>query len=167
MSRKTEPRARGLSTARKLLLLAATAATAIAITGCGGDDGSEAAATTASAGTGAEALLGNYTTTLGPSGPELSEPNPPGTWGLLITSETDAHFQPPEVPSFPVGNPIEISEDRIVFAPDPECPTQEGSPGKGTYEWRLTGDTLTITDVSDSCRDRAFVLTSKPWSRAK
>jgi hypothetical protein len=166
MSRKTELRG-GVGKGHKLLFLAAMAAAVTAIAGCGGDDGSEAASTTAAAGTGAEALLGNYTTTLGPSGPELSEPNPPGTWGLLITSETDAQFQPPEGPSFPVGNPIEVSEDRIVFAPDPECPTQEGSPAEGTYEWRLTENTLTITEVSDSCRDRAFVLTSKPWSRTK
>jgi hypothetical protein len=167
MNGRTEQRA-GLGQPRKFQLLAAmAAATVMAVVGCGGDDGSEGAATTAPAGTSTEALLGNYTTTLGPSGPELSEPNPPGTWGLRITSETDAYFQPPEGPSFPVGNPIEVSADRIVLAPDPECPTQEGSPAKGTYEWQLTETTLTLTEVSDTCRDRAFVLTSKPWSRTK
>ena len=164
MSRTTELRA-GFGKPRKLLLLAAVAAMVTAVAGCGGDDGSEAATTT-SAGAGAAALLGNYTTTLGPSGPELSEPNPPGEWGLLITSETDAHFQPPQGPSFPVGNPIEITDDRIVFAADPECPTQEGQPDEGTYEWQLAQNKLTITEVSDSCRDRAFVLTSKPWTKA-
>jgi hypothetical protein len=161
MSRTTGLRA-DLTKPRTILLLATTAAIFAAVAGCGGGDESE---TTASAG--ADALLGTYTTTLGPSGPELSEPNPPGEWGLLITSETDAHFQPPQGPSFPVGNPIDVSANRIVFAPDPECPTQEGSPDKGTYEWRLTDDTLTLTEVSDTCRDRAFVLTSKPWSRTK
>jgi hypothetical protein len=161
MSRTTGLRA-DLAKPRTILLLATTAAIFAAVAGCGGGDESE---TTASAG--ADALLGTYTTTLGPSGPELSEPNPPGKWGLLITSETDAHYQPPQGPSFPVGNPIDVSANRIVFAPDLECPTQEGSPGKGTYEWRLTDDTLTLTEVSDTCRDRAFVLTSKPWSRTK
>jgi len=164
MSRKTELRA-GLGKARALLLLATMAAAVTAIAGCGGDAGSEAAATTTSAGMSPDALLGNYTTTLGPSGPELTEPNPPGKWGLQITSETDAFFQPPKGPSFPAGNPIELSEDQMVFAPDPECPTQEGTPGNGVYEWRLNGNMLTITEVKDTCRDRAFVLTSKPWSK--
>jgi hypothetical protein len=166
MIRRSELQA-GLGKPRKLLLLAAMAATVTAIAGCGGDDGSGAAGTTESAGASPAALLGNYTTTLGPSGPELNEPNPPGEWGLQITSETDAYFQPPKGPSFPAGNPIELSGDQIVFAPDPECPTQEGTPGNGVYEWRLNGKTLTITEVEDTCRDRAFVLTSKPWSKAE
>lgn len=156
--------------ADRLLLLVVAAAAAAVLAGCGGGGGSKeptATSSSAPARTGPDALIGNYTTTLGPSGPELKEPNPPGRWELLITSETEAIFQPPEGPSFPVGNPIELSSDRIVFAPDPECPTQEGTPGNGIYEWRLSGKTLTLTEVKETCRDRAFVLTSNPWSKTK
>ncbi len=134
-----------------------------ALAGCGGGDDEQVSAEQPSATP--DSLIGTYTTTLGPSGPELDEPNPPGTWELLITSETEAFFQPPEGPSFPIGNPIELSEGLILLAADPECPTQAGTPGAGTYEWRLDGSTLTFTDVGDTCRDRSFVLTSKPWSR--
>ncbi len=134
----------------------------VALAGCGGDDQPDPAAESQAT---PSALIGTYTTTLGPSGPELEEPNPPGKWELVVTSSTEAYFQPPEGPSFPVGNPLELSSDRIVFAADPECPTQAGTPGAGVYEWNLDGDTLTFTDVEDTCRDRSFVLTSKTWSK--
>lgn len=148
---------------RGLLLLVAGAMIA-ALAGCGGDKESELADQPLST---PDSLVGTYTTMLGPSGPELNEPNPPGEWKLLVTSESEAFFQPPEGPSFPVGNPIELTAGRIVLAADPECPTQTETPGTGTYEWNLDGETLTFTDVKDSCRDRSFVLTSKPWTRAK
>ena len=146
------------------LLLLVTVAMIAALAGCGGDEKSESAEKPPST---PNRLVGTYTTTLGPSGPELNEPNPPGKWELLVTSETEAFFQPPEGPSFPVGNPIELTAGRIVLAADPECPTQTETPGTGTYAWSLDGETLTFTDVKDTCRDRSFVLTSKPWSRAK
>jgi hypothetical protein len=154
----------------RLPLLALAAVATAVLAGCGGGGESDEATTaspTAPAQAGADALIGNYTTTLGPSGPELEAPNPPGKWELQITSATDAFFQPPQGPSFPAGNPIELSNDRIVFAPDPECPTQEGTPGKGIYEWQLSGETLTLTEVEETCRDRAFVLISNPWSKTK
>ena len=153
--------------ADRLLLFVVAAAAAAVLAGCGGGGGSKEATATSSAPAqmGPDALIGNYTTTLGPSGPDLKEPNPPGRWGLLITSETEAFFYPPQGPSFP--NPIEISKDRIIFSPDPECPTQEGVPGEGTYKWRLSGDRLTFTEVKDTCGDRVFVLTSKPWTKTE
>lgn len=154
----------------RLLLVVAVTAALVVLVGCGEDGSDEAATTTSSAApaqTGADALIGIYVTTLGPSGPELKEPNPPGKWQLQVTSETEAYYQPPRGASFPVGNPIELSSERVVFAPDLECPTQEGTPGKGTYEWRLSGETLTLTEVEDTCRDRAFVLTSNPWSKTQ
>jgi hypothetical protein len=110
-------------------------------------------------------LVGTYTTTLGPSGPDLEEANPPGRWQLLLTSPTEAYFQPPQGPSFPVGNPVAMTDDRVTFGPDAGCPTQTGTPGDGTYTWSLDGDTLTFTEVEDTCRDRVFVLTSQPWTK--
>jgi hypothetical protein len=124
----------------------------VAAAGCGGS--SESAN-----------LVGTYTATLGPSGPELKEANPPGRWQLLLTSPTEAYFQPPEGPSFPVGNPVATEHDRVTFGPDAGCPTQTGTPGNGTYTWSLDGDTLTFTEVEDTCRDRVFVLTSQPWTK--
>jgi hypothetical protein len=154
-----------------VLLVVVVAAAVAGLVGCG-EDGSDdelaaATSTAAPAQAGSDELIGNYTTTLGPSGPELKDPNPPGKWELQITSETDAYFQPPQGASFPVGNPIELSSEQIILAPDPECPTQEGTPGKGVYEWQLNGETLTLTEVEETCRDRAFVLTSNPWSRTQ
>jgi hypothetical protein len=128
------------------------AALVLAAAGCGGS--SESAD-----------LVGTYTTTLGPSGPELKEANPPGRWQLLLTSPTEAYFQPPEGPSFPVGNPVATEDDRVTFGPDAGCPTQTGAPGNGTYTWSLDGDILTFTEVEDTCRDRVFVLTSQPWKK--
>jgi hypothetical protein len=137
------------------LAVSALVLAALAASGCGGDGSSDAAD-----------LVGSYTTTLGPSGPELKEPNPPGRWQLLLTSPTEAYFRPPEGPSFPVGNPVVTEDGRITFAPDAGCPTQTGAPGDGTYTWSLDGGTLTFTEIDDTCRDRVFVLTSQPWTRA-
>ncbi len=138
----------------RVVLAVALGVAAVAVAGCGGNGSS-----------GAADLVGTYTTTLGPSGPELEEPNPPGRWGLLLTSQTEAFFQPPEGPSFPVGNPAEIESGRITFGPDADCPTQTGTPANGTYEWTLDGGALTFAEVEDTCRDRVFVLTSNPWTR--
>ena len=138
----------------RVALTVALGVVAMAVVGCGGNSSS-----------GGADLVGTYTTTLGPSGPELKEPNPPGRWGLLLTSQTEAFFQPPEGPSFPVGNPAAIESGRITFGPDADCPTQAGTPANGTYEWTLDGETLTFAEVEDTCRDRVFVLTSNPWTR--
>lgn len=115
---------------------------------------------------GADRLVGTYAATL-PEPPQglLKEGNPPGTWGLQVTSATEVYFQTPDGGSFPVGNPAETSDEQIVFTPDPECPTQDGAAGAGTYTWTLEEDELTFVEVNDTCRDRAFVLTTSPWTR--
>lgn len=121
---------------------------------CGGDSPTED-----------PAILGTYSTELGPPGPQDAEANPPGKWQLSVPSSTEAFLTDPTGTRFAPGNPVRIGEDRIVFAPDPNCPTQSGTAGKGTYEWTLDEDALSLTLVSDTCKDRAFVLTSETWLR--
>ena len=112
-------------------------------------------------------MIGTYTATLGPAGPELTGGNPTGRWTLQVTEADEAFLTPPAGEEFPIGNPIEVAPDRIVFAPDLACPTQPGAPTTGTYEWVRRGDSLRLTEVDDSCRDRAFVLTSQRWQRGE
>jgi hypothetical protein len=139
--------------------------------GCGGGEDEEPqAGGTATPAAEESALLGTYTTTLGAetvrNPPDPGVQTPSGEWRLEIT-DAGATLTDPAGNEFPPGDPIEISEEEIVFAPDPECPVQEGTPGEGTYEWRLEGSTLTLTEVDDSCRDRAFVLTAQSLVRTE
>jgi hypothetical protein len=56
--------------------------------------------------------------------------------------------------------------NQIRFPADRGCPGQEKGPG-GLYEFAVSGSTLTFTEVgqSDTCRDHAATLTTKPWTR--
>lgn len=109
------------------------------------------------------ALLGEYTTTLD-SETVPGVQTPAGEWRLEITT-VGATLTDPAGNEFPPGDPIDISDEAIVFAPDPDCPVQEGTPGEGTYAWCLEGSDLTFLVVEDTCRDRAFLLTAQSWSR--
>lgn len=147
--------------------------TSIVVTGCSSDEGTGATTgpgvsspgVSDSADTDTVPIVGTYAAELGPSGPDLDEPNPPGRWVLEVASVTEAYLADPSGIRFPPGNPVQISDGAIVFAADAECPTQSGAAGEGRYEWTLEGDILTLTEVSDTCRDRAFVLSTEPWTR--
>ncbi len=142
---------------------------AVLLAGCGSnaDEDSQLEAvktTSATEPTAMAAVLGSYTTNLGAAPAGLAG-NPPGRWGLQLISPRVAFLTDPGGVRFPVGNPMKLSATEVTFAPDPECPTQPGQPMAGTYEWSLQDASLVLTEVQDSCRDRAFVLTSKVWSR--
>ncbi len=150
--------------ARRLGLLVLLLALA-ALPGCGGGEEPRLGGTPTDD---ESALLGEYTTTIDSetvgNPPDPGVQTPPGEWRLEITS-SGATLTDPSGNEFPPGDPIDISEESIVFAPDPQCPVQEGTPGQGTYEWGLEGDDLMFIEVEDTCRDRAFLLTAQSWSR--
>lgn len=87
---------------------------------------------------------------------------PVGDWQLTIDEESVAFVQPDGF-EFSPGDVESVSGSKIVFAPDPACPTQEGDATEGRYQWAIEGAGLVITEVEDSCRDRAHLLTQGPW----
>ena len=126
------------------------------LAGCGG--------TGSASSDGPTRLLGEYKTVLPASPPPVQ--NPAGRWGFVVTSETEAWLVPPRGPSFPAGNPVHVTQGEITFAADPACPVQKIA-GKGRYRWNVDGSSLSFTEIDDPCRDRALLLTSRPWTRAR
>ncbi len=45
-------------------------------------------------------------------------------------------------------------------------PTQGGDATEGRYQWAIEGAELVISEVEDSCRDRAHLLTQAAWQVA-
>lgn len=90
---------------------------------------------------------------------------PIGDW-LLSIHAGGATFVQPDGLEFSPGDVESVTDSEIVFAPDPECPTQEGDATEGRYQWAIEGAELVITEVEDSCRDRAHLLTQAAWQVA-
>jgi hypothetical protein len=86
-----------------------------------------------------------------------------GLWTMTISEGNVTLQNPVNGDLFSLG-PTAISETKLVLAADPYCPDQSQAT-EGTYVLALSGTTLTITLVSDSCGDRSAVLVSAPWTK--
>jgi len=104
---------------------------------------------------------GTYAATI-PSGVNAA----PGVWKLTITA-SEVMFTHPEGHSFSPGFVEEITATEVVFAPDPACPAQEGTPTSGRYGWSAEGTSLIFEVISDSCHDRIDTLTPSAWSEIR
>jgi hypothetical protein len=60
--------------------------------------------------------------------------------------------------------PDAIAETSFVLEASSDCPDQ-ATVTVATYSLALTGDSLKVTLLSDSCRDRSAVLVAAPWTR--
>ncbi len=162
---------------RRVTVVALLVAVAAVPAGCGGGDNGEPEAAetvgaTATAVAEPSAVLGTYSATFA-EGDVPQDPGVevvPGEWRLEIT-ETAVTLTDPTGKQFPPG---EVSGEEIVFPVDPECPVQGKNnpydprpPGKGTYSWSLEGRELQLTELDDTCRDRAFMLTARRWARTE
>jgi len=58
----------------------------------------------------------------------------------------------------PVAQAVSVAGSRITFMRSGVCTTP------GTYVWRVSRKTLTLTKVSDACRKRAVQL-ARAWTR--
>ena len=101
---------------------------------------------------------GTYTATI-PSGVNAA----PGEWKLTVAAGGITYTHP-EGHGFSPGSIEEISATEIVFAADPTCPVQEGTPTTGRYGWSAERTSLTFVLISDSCQDRIDTLTSSAWT---
>jgi len=86
-----------------------------------------------------------------------------GIWTLDISESNLTLLNPVGGDRFSIG-PIAISETSLVLEASSDCPDQ-AAVTVGTYSLALTGDSLRITLLSDSCRDRSAVLVAAPWMR--
>jgi hypothetical protein len=86
-----------------------------------------------------------------------------GIWRLEISSSNMTLQNPVGGDLFSLG-PIAVSETSMVLAADSGCPDQT-TVTDGTYTLKLTGNSLVITLVSDSCGDRSATLVASAWTR--
>ena len=87
-----------------------------------------------------------------------------GRWTLKV-SPNDLQLQNPgSSESFSI-DPTAVTATTLTVAASTDCPDQS-TVTPGTYTLKVEGNTLTISLGSDSCGDRAAVLTAGPWTRA-
>ena len=86
-----------------------------------------------------------------------------GIWRLEISASNLSLQNPIGGDPFTL-DPSSMTETSMVLPAAADCPEQSVIT-PGTYTLALTGDSLVITLVSDSCGDRSGVLTAARWTR--
>jgi hypothetical protein len=86
-----------------------------------------------------------------------------GIWKLEISASNLSLQNPVGGEPFTL-DPTSMTQTSLVLPAGQDCPDQTVVTS-GTYTLALTGDSLVITLVSDSCGDRSGVLAAVPWTR--
>jgi hypothetical protein len=86
-----------------------------------------------------------------------------GIWKLEISASNMSLQNPVGGEPFTL-DPTSMTGTSLVLPAGEDCPDQTVVT-PGTYTLALTGDSLVITLVSDSCGDRSGVLAAVPWTR--
>jgi hypothetical protein len=116
-------------------------------------------ATAAQTGAVPSRLAGAYVTRF----PSTQSRVPAGRWKLELHS-TKATFHNPVSPRAVFTLALDVSGSRVTFGVDNlGCPGK----GKGKYQYRLSGKRLTFAKITDRCANRAYVLTTHPWTKVK
>ena len=103
----------------------------------------------------AAGLTGSWTAQVGPNSAGALE----GTWTVTFT-DLQVFYRNPGGVSFSQG--ATYNGDQVTLDPD-DCPSGTGN---GTWRWVVSGDTLTLTVVSDPSACRSAVLGASPFQRA-
>lgn len=158
----------------------------LGLAGCGGGDSdsqAEPAATTASTasdttktGLAPDELVGTYTTTLEASDLQADAPPELKGGGLAWTIRIGNTGGPDDGPYLAIdsdksGNleapSLRVDGDRLLLLNEECAASGEYKFYDNEYRWTLTGDTLEIATVSNSCPDRVAetVLASRAWTK--
>jgi len=154
--------------------LGLAAAFALALAACGGDDddAKPAASTEQQA---PASLVGKYTTELKPSDlpPDAPGELNPGSlrWTLTVANSGGVD----DGPVFAIANvkagslegPAFGVKGNVVLLHREECGAGAKPFYDNSYRYRLSGDTLTFTKVTNHCPDKVAetILTSEPWTK--
>ena len=88
---------------------------------------------------------------------------PSGQWRLELVRKTHlVYLRTPANKPYATG--LTTSGNHMKFAVLRTCKGQS-KPGTGLYTYQETSTQLTITKQSDSCAERAAVLTGQPWTK--
>jgi hypothetical protein len=112
----------------------------------------------AKAGTVPKQLLATFVRTI--PAKELAQtgfPQAYGRWSLTVKKDRTLFLQGPA--GFSSYQHLTATSATRLTVRDDFC-----TPRSGTYRWKVTGKSLTLTSVKDRCRDRSAVLTGV-WKR--
>jgi hypothetical protein len=151
----------------RVKMLLACSLLAIAVAGCGDDNGNAGSKTQTSSSSKTAQLDGTYSATFSgrESAPGGSNPEP-GLWAL--------HVKPPVMQAAYAGKektfgfalsdgvPVKVAGKTLTFGSSQLC-NGRGSGAKYTYS--ATAGTLQFKKVGDPCTERALFLTTHAWKR--
>ena len=92
---------------------------------------------------------------------------PAGTYmasDVTLSFDGNGHFRGSQKDAVKVEGDYAVSGDQLKFTDKSgawACPAAQ----VGTYRWRSDGDTLTLSKVSDACKDRVESLTPHSWKK--
>jgi hypothetical protein len=107
--------------------------------------------------------LGKFETKLSDKGATTDHGQLDGTWTIDLSSPTSGTVKLTWNGEKTGGGTYAISGSTITLTPkkNGSCKT------KGNYTFKLTGNTLTFTKITDTCTQRRDVLTAHPFTRVK
>lgn len=84
--------------------------------------------------------------------------------GINLTFDGKGHFRGTQKDAVVVEGDYNVTGDQLTFA-DKSGPWACAAAQTGTYHWKATADTLTLSKVSDACNERVQSLTPKAWKK--
>jgi hypothetical protein len=99
--------------------------------------------------------------------PALAADFPVGTYtmsGVTLSFDGNGHFRGSQKDAVKVEGDYAVSGDQLKFTDKSgawACPATQ----TGTYGWKSDGNTLSLSKVSDACKERVDSLTPHPWKK--
>ncbi len=107
------------------------------------------------------ALLGKYSRTISAKAlARTGYPQGAGTWTITFRKDATVFVQAPPATGLSSYQQLTATSAGVLTLRDEFCVPHN----KGTYRWKVTGKTLTLTNVNDKCYDRSTVMTGS-WKR--
>ena len=106
--------------------------------------------------------LGKFESKISGNGPRSEHGRLDGTWTVQFATPGSGTVKLTRNGDPAGGGTYKISGSTITLTPKKgrSCTT------KGKYHYKLSGNRLTFTTISDRCTDRRDILTYGPWTQA-
>jgi hypothetical protein len=86
---------------------------------------------------------------------------PAGRWTIAISKKGVLSLYAPGIGFVTTSRILAVKRASVVFGP-----TADGfCAGNGSFKWKVSGRTLTLTLAKDDCDARWVLFTSGPWTR--
>jgi hypothetical protein len=97
---------------------------------------------------------------------KITNPRLSGTWQISF-SPTGAYAvsKAPKTKTVLIGGTSTTSGHKLVMVDKSGPGSCQGAAAKGTYTWSLSGKSLKLSKVKDTCSGRPDVLTGGTWTK--